>query len=121
MACINGRRGRLDKKVGQPGVRDGQGYKYRFGAILERPNDDDISGRQTPKDLVIGCEVLKRLSEHDGKLSPGPEKRRLRPEEGGGPNGLTSIHARIHWPATPDTVDGENELDDITLTTSRTP
>ena len=37
---------------------------------MERPNDDDISGRQTPKDLVIGYEVLKRLSKHDGKLSP---------------------------------------------------
>ena len=60
----------MDKKIGQPGVRDGQGYKYRFGAILERPNDDDISGRQTPKDLVIGCGSLKRLSGHDGELSP---------------------------------------------------
>ena len=36
-------------------------------------------------------------------------------EGGGGGNGLTSIHPRIHWPATPDTTESENELDQITV------
>ena len=43
------------------------------------------------------------------------ENHALPPEKGGDDEALTSIHARIHWPATPDTVDAENELDDITV------
>ena len=43
------------------------------------------------------------------------DNRALPQEEDGADEALTSIHARIHWPATPDTVDGENELDDITI------
>ncbi len=42
-------------------------------------------------------------SEHDNHALP--------PEEGGDDEAVTSIH----WPATPDTVGGENELDDITI------
>jgi len=43
------------------------------------------------------------------------DNQALSPEEDGADEALTSIHARIHWPATPDTVDDENELDDITV------
>ena len=37
------------------------------------------------------------------------------PEESGRVNGLTPIHRRIHCAATPDTNQGQNELDQITI------
>ena len=43
------------------------------------------------------------------------DNRHLPPEKDGDDEALTSIHARIHWPATPDTTESENELDDITV------
>ena len=36
-------------------------------------------------------------------------------EESGLVNGLTPIHRRIHCAATPDTNEGQNELDQITI------
>ena len=37
------------------------------------------------------------------------------PGESGGVNGLTPIHRRIHCAATPDTNEGQNELDSIAI------
>ena len=41
--------------------------------------------------------------------------RAVPPEESGGADGLTSIHRRIHCAATLDTLDDENELDQIAI------
>ena len=48
-------------------------------------------------------------------MDPEHDNQSLLPEEGGADKALTSIHRRIHWPATPDTTESENELDQITI------
>ncbi len=52
---------RKANKAGRPRVMDREGFSRRFGAILERLNDEAISRRQAAKELEIGCATLKRL------------------------------------------------------------
>ena len=48
-------------RIGRPRVPDREGFDRRFGAILERLNDETISRCQAAKDLEIGYATLKRL------------------------------------------------------------
>ncbi len=52
---------RQGRQIGRPKVTDRKGFKKRFGAILERLTDGDISRRQAAKELGIGYATLKRL------------------------------------------------------------
>ena len=52
---------RQGKKIGRPKVIDRKGFPKRFGAILERLSNGDISRRQAAKELGIGYATLKRL------------------------------------------------------------
>ena len=52
---------RQGKQIGRPRVMDRRGFNNRFGAILERLNDGDISRRKAAKELGIGYATLKRL------------------------------------------------------------
>jgi DNA invertase Pin-like site-specific DNA recombinase len=49
------------KRIGRPRVTDRRGFKKRFGAILERLIQGEISRRQAAKELNIGYATLKRL------------------------------------------------------------
>jgi DNA invertase Pin-like site-specific DNA recombinase len=49
------------KKIGRPRVTDRRGFKKRFGAILERLIQGEISRRQAARELNIGYATLKRL------------------------------------------------------------
>jgi DNA invertase Pin-like site-specific DNA recombinase len=54
------------KRIGRPKVTDRRGFKRRFGAILERLIQGEISRRQAAKELNIGYATLKRLlDQHD--------------------------------------------------------
>ena len=55
------RKPRRATKAGRPRVTDREGFNRRFGAILERLNDETISRRQAAKELGIGYATLKRL------------------------------------------------------------
>ena len=57
-------------RIGRPRVTDRRGFKRRFGAILERLNDETISRRQAARDLGIGYATLKRLLD-SGYLAGG--------------------------------------------------
>ena len=59
-------------KIGRPRVTDREGLKRRFGAILERLDDDAISRRQAAKELEIGYATLKRLLD-SGYMAGGSE------------------------------------------------
>ncbi len=48
-------------KIGRPRVTDREGFDRRFGAILERLNDGEISRRQAARELEVGYATLKRL------------------------------------------------------------
>ena len=48
-------------KIGRPRVMDRRGFKRRFGAVLERLQQGQISRRQAARDLEIGYATLKRL------------------------------------------------------------
>ena len=52
---------RQGRQIGRPRVTDRKGFKKRFGAILERLNDGDISRRKAARELGIGYATLKRL------------------------------------------------------------
>jgi DNA invertase Pin-like site-specific DNA recombinase len=52
---------RQGKRIGRPSVWDRRGFQRRFGAILERLNDGDISRRKAAQELGIGYATLKRL------------------------------------------------------------
>jgi DNA invertase Pin-like site-specific DNA recombinase len=52
---------RQGKKIGRPRVMDRRGFTNRFGAILERLIQGEISRRQAAKELKIGYASLKRL------------------------------------------------------------
>jgi putative DNA-invertase from lambdoid prophage Rac len=52
---------RQGKKIGRPKVIDRKGFPKRFGAILERLSQGDISRCQAAKELGIGYATLKRL------------------------------------------------------------
>ena len=57
---------RQGKKIGRPSVWDRKGFSRRFGAILERLNDGDISRRKAAQELGIGYATLKRLLDGHG-------------------------------------------------------
>ncbi len=57
---------RQGKRIGRPSVWDRRGFSRRFGAILERLNDGDISRRKAAKELGIGYATLKRLLDDQG-------------------------------------------------------
>jgi DNA invertase Pin-like site-specific DNA recombinase len=48
-------------QIGRPRVMDRRGFKRRFGAVLERLQNGDVSRRQAAKELDIGYATLKRL------------------------------------------------------------
>jgi putative DNA-invertase from lambdoid prophage Rac len=48
-------------KIGRPRVTDRKGFKVRFGAILERLTQNQVSRRKAAKELGIGYASLKRL------------------------------------------------------------
>jgi DNA invertase Pin-like site-specific DNA recombinase len=52
---------RQGKRIGRPRVIDRRGFKNRFGAVLERLNNREISRRQAARELGIGYATLKRL------------------------------------------------------------
>ena len=52
---------RQGKKIGRPRVMDQKGFSKRFGGILERLSEGDISRTQAAIELKIGYATLKRL------------------------------------------------------------
>ena len=64
---------RQGKRIGRPKVMDRRGFKNRFGAILERLSDGDISRRKAAKELGIGYATLKRLLDAEATSGSGPE------------------------------------------------
>jgi DNA invertase Pin-like site-specific DNA recombinase len=48
-------------RIGRPRVTDRRGFHQRFGAILERLGQGELSRRQAAKELNIGYASLKRL------------------------------------------------------------
>ena len=62
---------RQGKRIGRPSVWGRRGFPRRFGAILERLNDGDISRRRAAKDLGIGYATLKRLLDSQVSESSG--------------------------------------------------
>src|SRR5918999_5848009 len=52
---------RQGRRIGRPRVIDRRGFSHRFGDILERLIQGDISRRQAAKELKIGYATLKRL------------------------------------------------------------
>ena len=57
---------RQGKRIGRPSVMDRRGFKKRFGAVLERLSEGDISRRNAAKELGIGYATLKRLLDVNG-------------------------------------------------------
>lgn len=56
-------------RIGRPRVTDRPGFNRRFGDILERLSDGDISRSRAAKDLRIGYATLKRLLDAREELS----------------------------------------------------
>ena len=54
------------KRIGRPKVTERRGFKRRFGAILERLSDGNISRRRAAQELGIGYATLKRLLDAEG-------------------------------------------------------
>ena len=52
---------RQGKRIGRPRVTDRRDFKRRFGAILERLQEGEISRRKAAGELGIGYATLKRL------------------------------------------------------------
>ena len=52
---------RQGKRIGRPRVTDRPGFKKRFGAVLGRLSEGDISRRKAAQELGIGYATLKRL------------------------------------------------------------
>ncbi len=57
---------RQGKRIGRPSVMHRRGFKKRFGGVLERLNEGDISRRNAAKELGIGYATLKRLLDVNG-------------------------------------------------------
>lgn len=55
------------RRIGRPRVTDRRGFQSRFGAILERLTEGDISRRRAARELGIGYATLKRLLDARGK------------------------------------------------------
>ena len=62
---------RQGKRIGRPRVAERRGFNRRFGAILERLNDGEISRRKAAKELGVGYATLKRLLEEEGRGGAG--------------------------------------------------
>jgi DNA invertase Pin-like site-specific DNA recombinase len=54
-------------RIGRPKVTDRRGFNQRFGAILERLTQGQVSRRRAAKELGIGYATLKRLLDSRGK------------------------------------------------------
>jgi DNA invertase Pin-like site-specific DNA recombinase len=54
-------------KIGRPRVTDRKGFKVRFGDILERLAQNQVSRRKAAMELKIGYATLKRLIDAQGK------------------------------------------------------
>ena len=52
---------RQGKRIGRPRVTERPGFSRRFGAILERLGEGELSRRQAARELGIGYATLKRL------------------------------------------------------------
>ena len=52
---------RQGRRIGRPRVTDRKGFNRRFGDILERLRDGNLSRRRAAKELGIGYATLKRL------------------------------------------------------------
>ena len=57
---------RQGKRIGRPRVIDRRGFKNRFGAILKRLREGNISRRMAAQELGIGHATLKRLLDAEG-------------------------------------------------------
>jgi putative DNA-invertase from lambdoid prophage Rac len=55
-------------KIGRPMVMDRRGFKRRFGAVLERLREGQVSRRRAAEELGIGYATLKRLL--DNHMAP---------------------------------------------------
>jgi len=55
-------------KIGRPRVMDRRGFKRRFGAVLERLQNGEVSRRQAARELDIGYATLKRLIDNPEKI-----------------------------------------------------
>jgi putative DNA-invertase from lambdoid prophage Rac len=53
------------RRSGRPRVTERLGFPARFGAVLERLSEGEISRRRAAKELGIGYATLKRLLEAD--------------------------------------------------------
>jgi len=51
------------RRSGRPRVTERRGFQARFGAILERLREGEISRRRAARELGIGYATLKRLLE----------------------------------------------------------
>ena len=58
---------RQGKKIGRPRVTERRGFIRRFGAVLERLNNGEISRRKAAEELGIGFATLKRLLDEEAK------------------------------------------------------
>jgi DNA invertase Pin-like site-specific DNA recombinase len=63
---------RQGRRIGRPRVIDRRGFSQRFGVILERLIQGDISRRQAAKELKIGYATLKRLLDAHAKELQDP-------------------------------------------------
>ena len=52
---------REGRQIGRPRVTDRPGFKKRFGAVLERLQEGELSRRQAANELNIGYATFKRL------------------------------------------------------------
>jgi putative DNA-invertase from lambdoid prophage Rac len=58
---------RQGHRIGRPKVIDRKGFKVRFGDILERLTQNQVSRRKAAIELGIGYATLKRLLDSQGK------------------------------------------------------
>ena len=56
---------RQGHRIGRPKVTEKRGFKKRFGTVLERLNQGQISRRKAAQELGIGYATLKRLLDNN--------------------------------------------------------
>ena len=61
---------RQGHRIGRPKVTDKRGFQKRFGAVLERHLDGELSRGQAAQELGIGYATFKRLLDAQGGGSP---------------------------------------------------
>ena len=57
---------RQGHRIGRPKVTDKRGFQKRFGAVLERHLDGELSRGQAAQELGIGYATFKRLLDAEG-------------------------------------------------------